>query len=103
MSVGFVSRVTTWLRRRVPNAILNIESVEVFGLVFVRVVSVQVDRLLLEVFGDDGGVGCFWLVINSDNVVICRCRYVCEDVLEELDIAINIGVRKKVRGPLHLV
>lgn len=52
MSVGFVSRVTTWLRRR-PNAIL-IDSKEEFGVVVVCVCVVE-DKLLLEVFDDEGG------------------------------------------------
>jgi len=60
MSVGFVSRVTTCLRRRVPKTIFRSVSEVFFKVEEVLVTCVVKDKLLLEVFDDDGGVGCLW-------------------------------------------
>jgi len=58
MRVGFVSRVTTWLRRRVPNAILIDDMDEFVGVVLGVVLGVVDDRLSLEGFDEDV---CVWV------------------------------------------
>ena len=69
MRLGFVSRVTTWLRRRPMAIFVDMEKVEELGNV-VWAFAVEVDRLLLDMVIDGGGGLWFSMRMKSDSILI---------------------------------